>query len=227
MRFLEVWLVLAVTLVIGCTNPSGQRCESSACPDGYSCALSSEGDPRSPSTVRRCAQRCERRSDCGELCAPSRNGDGLLCRDIGGDLALGDACTGQDADFDFCRAGMQCGPTNVCLPACNSFTTHSDDRACPSGFACDARDVGVVGGGLCRQECDPSIADDCGDPQQVCVRYQDSSGRMFGICESAISYIFCPTQCLMTEVCVDDVCYPSTSAPPLPWTQPELPPLTD
>ena len=78
----------------------------------------------------------------------------MICRDVGGSLNLGEPCTAADVDFDFCRPGLQCGPTRVCLPACNAFTAHAEDRVCPPGFVCDAWPGLDLGGGSCRQECD-------------------------------------------------------------------------
>ena len=222
MRFLELWMLLAVALFVGCSSPTGQSCESSPCPNGYSC-ISIADD------INRCMPQCERRSDCQAPAACIPNGSRNVCDEGSRVGRLGDACFPQGgvSRLDSCGPGLVCSAlTRVCLPRCNAYSSHSEDRVCGDGYRCDA-DLRRLGDeSACFRECDPSVANACGDTQQTCVRFENDS-EVFGLCVNALTYVACPTQCLMTEVCVDDICYPSTSSPPLPWTQPELPPLTD
>ena len=226
MRFLEVLVLLEVALFVGCSSPTGQSCERSRCPDGYAC-VSIVDD------INRCMPECEQRSDCRApaVCIPrSPSNPSFACDEGNREGRLDDACLAQGGvnELDICGPGLECSPsTRVCLPRCNAYSPHSEDRSCGAGFRCDAASTWPEERSVCFRECDPSVSNACGDVQQTCVRFRDESGAILGLCQNAGSRAFCPTQCLTTEVCVDDVCYPSISSPPLPWTQPELPPLVD
>lgn len=222
MKFLEVWMLLAVASFVGCSSPTGQSCESSPCPSGYRCTSIADD-------VDRCMPECDRRSDCQAPAACVPRWPRNVCDEGNREGRLDEACLPQVGvnELDSCGPGLECSlSTRVCLPRCNAYSAHGEDRTCGAGFRCDSSSTWPEERSVCFRECDPSVANACGDSQQTCVRFENDA-EIFGLCVNALTYVGCPTQCLMTEVCVDDVCYPSTSSPPLPWTQPELPPITD
>ena len=223
MKFLEVSILLAALACVGCSNATGQPCESSPCPGGYTC-VSTVDD------VDRCLPECERRSNCNApaTCIPYSLPLGF-CDEGNRQGREGDACLPQGGvnQLDFCGPGLECSAaTRVCVPRCNAYLGHREDASCGAGFRCDSSYTWPEPRSVCFRECDPSVPNACGSLRLTCVRFQDSEG-VFGICDTNSRYTTCATECLQTEVCVDDVCYPATSSPPLPWVQPELPDLID
>jgi hypothetical protein len=212
-----------VLLLAGCPNYTGQPCSGiSPCPDGYNCAQTSGDGARS------CFPRCERRSDCNAsaACIPFV----AICDEGEREGRLDDTCTPSGSFFDLaCGAGLECSSaTRTCLPRCNAYSPHAEDRRCPAGYRCESSRTFPEERSTCVRDCDPALPDACGNTEQVCVRYRDESAAIFGVCENRASRENClMTRCSYGELCIDEVCYLPTSSPPLPWNQPVIPPPVD
>ena len=221
-------LLMGLLLVGGCPSPLGQPCNSSPCPEGYTCTYHP-----GPDDVQRlaCSRACTRNSDCAEGvdCATSNaNPELRYCNEFG-TLLLNEPCrVGEGAS---CAPGLACSRyEGVCLPACNPDSPHTSDRECPSGLTCwpGDRHLSLAGipysYGVCRPDCDPAAADAC-RPTLTCRRWTSPGFGVVATCEGGVGFCTNGMVCPDGQICQDDVCYAPADAPP---RRPEewRPPLT-
>ncbi len=226
-----ILMLIVAGTTSSCSPAPGLPCtDDRVCPAGQFCVVD-QGPTGAPSV---CMSTCDRRSDCpgGQICrlltyvsAPRTS----VC-DLGGSLGVGENCRGSGLS-DPCAEGLVCHPS-ACVPGCEVLSPHREDRACPEGWMCGLSSPGV---GHCDQVCDPSDASACGWPAsgRYCVRFtRPDADREVGLCvrqETFPQYCVDTMQwCASQEVCVMDVCYPSTEAPAIAYpVDPQVPPLVD
>ena len=225
MRIVSVFAMLAL---IGCANPTGQSCDSSACPDGFACVRLASGLPQ-----RQCMPACERRSDCmgEETCAQGLGAtpscDRYGTRSLGADCA--DIAAAGGATVDACGPGLRCPAAYIpwtCRPACEASSPHSEDRTCPAGMVCE-----LTGLDVCLDLCDPDDRSACNRADGVvCVRYTHEELGAIGACMRSGPWNVCGSgaSCAAGLVCAGETCQDPVDAPALPWPVGDsVPPLVD
>lgn len=210
-----------VLTLLGCQSAAGSRCEGS-CPSGYACVPDRFGE--SPGV---CKQECERRSECPDGIVCRHEGAPRVC-DIGGTLDIGAMCAGIHGQ-DPCGQGLACDTyTSQCRPACDPFSPHSEDRACPPDGVCDL----TFTTSTCGERCDPTDPDACRpDVFQYCVRFEHPTEGSIALCVGQNGpWRVCEdgSECPLGEVCVGLTCTPYRDAAAVPYViGPGVPPLID
>jgi hypothetical protein len=181
----------------------------------------------------RCLLECERRSDCpGEsICQGGQSWDRVRARgvcDSWGELQQGESCSSEPEDL--CGPGLTCNDSRGgarCVPGCDAFSPHSEDRRCPAGWVCN--ETGSVfapdSNRVCLRLCDVVTREGCA-LFETCLQIQHPELGVVGIC--TLPSLYGCAECPADEVCADGMCFEPLLAPPLPWpTSSEIPPLID
>lgn len=226
-------MVSGLVAVAGCAaSTPGELCPmtSTQCAGGLVCDRWAVYNTELP---YRCLLGCERRSDCpGEsICQGAQVFARLDARgvcDTWGDLREGEMC--NPTPEDLCGPGLTCnaqvGGWN-CVPSCDAFSPHSEDRRCPPGWLCHqggsafAPDPSRV----CVRMCDLATRDGCAQ-FEACLRVTHPEEGEIGVCLDPALYS-CGA-CPFDQVCAEGGCFDPLEAPPLPWiVSSEIPPLVD
>jgi hypothetical protein len=190
----------------------------------------------------RCLLGCEGRSDCpgGSACIAISSSLVTETRgvcDTWGTRGAGESCLEEyfAEQEDPCGPGLACNGMGspVCVPACDSLSPHSEDRACPEGMICNAQvSRGISTTQVCLRRCDLTSPTGCGQ-FEACIRFAHPEEGEIGVCRDPGFFACdCPAPpcfaCPPGQLCVGPVCYDSPDAPAIPWPiSPDVPPLVD
>jgi hypothetical protein len=181
----------------------------------------------------RCLLGCERRSECPQGAACIEVPSHLVTESRGvcdtfGTRTLGELCREElFVAEDPCGPGLTCNGMGEprCVPACDAYSPHSEDRACPEGMICNTAVSDSTTTRVCLRRCDVASQAGC-EEFEVCIRFIHPEEGEIGVCYKPL--LFDCSHCAYGTICVEDVCYAPADAPAIPWRMdPDVPPLVD